>query len=111
LWTILRAHGIPLLRLAMHGDSVFVGFLNNIRPVTRRPQSWCQSRDISRQLIILKALSECEIAITDPSHWIRVFRYDKLKPTGVFHLVGPIQAGFCFASETLRRLGFSREPF
>jgi hypothetical protein len=107
LWTILRAHGIPLRRLALDGDSFFVGLLNNTWPVMRRPQSWCLSLDISRQLIILKALSEYEIAITDGSYRIKVFRYDKLKPTEVFHLVGPIQADFCFTSEIFRHPGFS----
>jgi hypothetical protein len=79
LWTILRAHGIPLRRKAMDGDNVFVGFLNNIWPIICRPQSWCRSLDVSRQVVILKALSEYEIAITVPSHWIKVLRYDKLK--------------------------------
>jgi hypothetical protein len=61
-----------------------------------------------RQFVILKALSEYQIAVTDPSHWIKVFRYDKLKPKGVFYMVGPTQAEFCFTGEICQRLGFSQ---
>jgi hypothetical protein len=54
LWTIPRGHGIPVGRLAMDGDNVFLGFLNNIWPAVGRPQSWCLSLDMSRQFIIPK---------------------------------------------------------
>jgi hypothetical protein len=105
MWTILRGHGVPIRRMAMDGDKVSVAFLNSVWRVLGIPQGWCLSLDISRQFVILKARSEYQIAITDPSHWIKVFRYDKLKPKGVFYLVGPTQAEFCFTGEIFQRPG------
>jgi hypothetical protein len=86
----------------MDGDNVFVQFLARIWSVRRLPQNW--------QALVRQALVERSTAITDPSHWIKVFRYDKLKP-GCLHLVGPIQAAFASTARSFGTWVFREAPF
>ena len=107
LYRFFRAKGIPLERMAMDGDNVFVRMLDPIWSVMRRAKNWHLHLDISNQNILLSALHEYGRALSDPSHWIKAFRCDKLKP-GRFYLIGPVQAGYWFDSTIFPELGFAR---
>jgi hypothetical protein len=107
LWTVLHERGVPLGRMAMDGDNVFVQFLGLPWSALRPPENWIFHLDIRHQVTISQLLMDHRTAITDPSHWVKAFRYDKLKP-GHFYVLGPVQAGFGFDSDIFRDMGFSR---
>ena len=107
LYAFFRQKGVRLERVAMDGDNVFVRFLDPVWSTMRRAENWYMHLDISNQVIILNALREHLRAVRDPSHWIKAFRCDKLKP-GRFYLIGPVQAGYWFDSRVFPELGFSR---
>jgi len=107
LRTLLPRLGVPIDRLAMDGDNVFVHFLGPNWEVMRSPASWDMLGDVTSQTAILEAMFQFGAVDSDPNHWLKSFRYDKLKP-GEFHLLGPIGEGFSFNSQTFVYLGFSK---